>query len=198
MSNQHDLEDLTDEEALFEELERDDDFSLAMIREKRIKEIQEELERRQAIQESNHGIYMEITDEKEFMDITVKEKYMVGHFYHKDFRRCRIMDTHLEKLAPKYFDTRFVKINVDNAPFLIEKLQIRVLPCVFAWIDGYIKVKMVGFDELGNKDDFATPTLELQLANCGVIRKKEEKVTNTKKSIFQANTNSSDDDDDDY
>jgi hypothetical protein len=30
------------------------------------------------------------------MDITVKDKYVVGHFYHQDFRRCKIMDTHLE------------------------------------------------------------------------------------------------------
>ncbi|CAO3628161.1 unnamed protein product [Cunninghamella blakesleeana] len=131
------------------------------------------------------------------MDTTVKEKYMVGHFFHKDFRRCKIMDTHLEKLAKKYFDTRFVKINVEHAPFLIEKLQVRVLPCVFAWIDGYIKTKIVGFDDLGNKDDFNTASLELQLSNCGVIHKKEEKVNNTKKSIFQKNNNS-DDDDDDY
>lgn len=41
-------------------------------------------------------MYSDIAKEKEFMDITVKDKYVVGHFYHQDFRRCKIMDTHLE------------------------------------------------------------------------------------------------------
>lgn len=96
------------------------------------------------------------------MDITTSEKYVVGHFYHKDFRRCKIMDTHLEvniegkgrsqtffqifpcvlqKLAEKYYDTRFIKIEVQNAPFLVEKLQVKVLPCVMAWVNGYAQTK---------------------------------------------------------
>lgn len=54
------------------------------------------LKRRHGRAENNHGLYTDITKEKEFMDITTSEKYVVGHFYHKDFRRCKIMDTHLE------------------------------------------------------------------------------------------------------
>jgi hypothetical protein len=38
----HDLEDLTDDEALFEELEREDDDAMAAIREQRIRDIQNE------------------------------------------------------------------------------------------------------------------------------------------------------------
>ncbi|ORZ09560.1 thioredoxin-like protein [Absidia repens] len=198
MTNPHELEDLTDDEALFEELEREDDDAMASIREQRIREIQSELERRQIIQDSNHGIYTEIENEKEFMTTTTKEKYMVGHFYHKDFRRCKIMDTHLEQLADKFPDTRFVKISVENAPFLVEKLQVRVLPCVMGWVDGYIKTKLVGFDDLGNTDDFTTNMLELQLSNAGVVRKKEDKAVSQKKSIFQTVDGDSEDDDDDY
>jgi thioredoxin-like negative regulator of GroEL len=75
------------------------------------------------------------------MDITTKEKYVVGHFYHKDFRRCKIMDEHLEKLAKKYYDTRFLKIEVQNCPFLVEKLMVKVLPCVIAWTNGFAQTK---------------------------------------------------------
>ena len=53
-------------------------------------------ERRQAMQGNSHGQFTEITNEKEFMKITTSEKYVVGHFFHEDFRRCKIMDTHLE------------------------------------------------------------------------------------------------------
>ncbi|KAI7900436.1 thioredoxin-like protein [Cokeromyces recurvatus] len=181
-----DLETLSDDEALFAELENEEDNDLSVLREKRIKEIQDEINRRAARSENNHGLYTDITKEKEFMDITTSEKYVVGHFYHKDFRRCKIMDTHLEKLAKKYYDARFIKIDVQNAPFLVEKLQVRVLPCVIAWVDGYAQTKIVGFDALGNTDSFQTAALELKLIHAGVIKKKEEKVQNKKKSIFQS------------
>ncbi|CDS07021.1 hypothetical protein LRAMOSA09544 [Lichtheimia ramosa] len=196
-SNRPDLEDLSDDEALFEELEREEDADLSLLRERRIKDIQAELERRQAMEENKHGIYTEITNEKEFMDITTSEKYVVGHFYHDDFRRCKIMDTHLEKLAKQYYNTRFIKINVMNAPFLVEKLQVRVLPCVMAWLDGYAQIKVVGFDELGGTDSFSTGMLELKLTNAGVIRKKNQDTPQAKRSIFQ-NEGGGDDDDSDF
>ncbi|KAI8071710.1 thioredoxin-like protein [Gongronella butleri] len=194
MSRQRDLEDLSDDDALFEELEKDDDLVMASIREQRLKEIQEEFSRRETIQ--THGSLAEIDNEKELMDTTVKEKYMVAHFYHPDFRRCKIMDKHLAELARDYKDTRFVKISVDNAPFLVEKLQVRVLPCVIGWVDGYIKTKIVGFDELGNTDDFSTNRLAMQFISAGVIRRKDSTATHVKKSIFQSGGGDSDEDDD--
>ncbi|KAI8994540.1 thioredoxin-like protein [Pilobolus umbonatus] len=179
------IDDISDDEALFAELEKDDDNQLANMREKRIKEIQAEIERRSGRDDNNHGRYIEVTSEKEFMNITTSSKYVVGHFYHADFRRCKIMDTHLEKLAEKYYDTRFIKIEVRNAPFLVEKLLVKILPCIMAWVDGYAQTKMVGFDDLGNTDSFATAALELKLIHAGVIKKKEQVNINTKKSIFQ-------------
>ncbi|KAI8881598.1 thioredoxin-like protein [Backusella circina FSU 941] len=196
MSGSRDLEALSDDEALFEELEREEDNDLAAMREKRIREIQSELNRRHGLADNDHGNYSEIFKEKEFMDITTKEKYVVGHFYHKDFRRCKIMDEHLEKLAKKYYDTRFLKIEVQNCPFLVEKLMVKVLPCVIAWTKGYAQTKIVGFDDLGNTDSFSTASLELKLIHAGVIRKKEEKAQDTKKSIFQTATADSDYDSD--
>lgn len=57
-------------------------------------------------------------------------------------------------------------------------------------------IRIVGFDELGNTDSFQTAALELKLIHAGVIKKKEEKVDTTKKSIFQSNDYDSDLDDD--
>ncbi|KAI8384053.1 thioredoxin-like protein [Blakeslea trispora] len=185
--SRRDLEDLSDDEALFAELENEEDTEVSAIRERRIKEIQHEINRRHAHAENQHGLYTDITKEKEFMNITTSDKYVVGHFYHRDFRRCKIMDSHLETLAKKYYDTRFIKIDVQNAPFLVEKLQVRVLPCVMAWINGYAQTKIVGFDDLGNTDSFQTAALELKLLHAGVIRKKEEGKIAEKKAIFQSN-----------
>ncbi|CAG8801063.1 16286_t:CDS:2, partial [Gigaspora rosea] len=138
-----DLRDEDDEEKLFEELENDDDFMIANLREQRMEQLKQEyasdknyndLFRTDLLNE--HGSYTEITDEKEILKITTTTKQCVVHFFHKEFRRCQIMDKHLTTIATRQFKTRLVKINVENAPCLVEKLSIQVLPCVISFIDG--------------------------------------------------------------
>lgn len=85
-----------------------------------------------------------------------REPRCVVHFYHPNFKRCEIMDKHLavgcfparivylittytQKLAPKYFSTRFFRVFVENVPWLVEKLGIKVLPCVICFVDGVSK-----------------------------------------------------------
>lgn len=46
---------------------------------------------------------------------------------------------YIQKLAPKYFSTRFLRVFVENVPWLVEKLGIKVLPCVVVFIDGVTK-----------------------------------------------------------
>lgn len=92
-----------------------------------------------------------------------KAKRCIVHFFHRDFRRCKIMDKHLEvrrftrnlqrtgvdlassaqKLASKHFDTLFLRAEVSNVPFLVTKLEIKVLPCVIGFVDGLSKMKYV-------------------------------------------------------
>lgn len=47
------------------------------------------------MKESHHGTYTEV-EEKDILDITTKTKYAVVHFYTSDFKRCKIIDSHLE------------------------------------------------------------------------------------------------------
>ncbi|KAF9105493.1 hypothetical protein BGX27_009589 [Mortierella sp. AM989] len=186
-----------DDDELFEELENDD-YGMSSFREQRIEEFKEELEKRKLVMESDHGSYKDIVDEKEIMDITTKSKHSVVHFYHSDFRRCMIIDKHLETLAKKHIKTKFVKIKVENAPFLVEKLQVKVLPCVIAFTDGIAVDRLVGFEELGNTDNFSTAMIELRYKTAGVIEDDSKKDTRKlkKKSIF-GNDYGSDDGTDD-
>ncbi|KEI42550.1 uncharacterized protein L969DRAFT_84414 [Mixia osmundae IAM 14324] len=107
----------------------------------------------------------------EELAINSKARLSIVHFFHVDFRRCKIMDKHLTTLAERYPDTVFLRIDVANAPFLVNKLQVKVLPCVFCFIDGANKDQIVGFEGLANKetDDFSTAELELRLKQSGVI-----------------------------
>jgi len=123
--------------------------------------------------------------------VSAHEPRCVIHFYHSNFKRCEIMDKHLTKLAPKYFNTRFLRVFVENIPWLVEKLSIKVLPCIICFIEGVTKDRLVGFEELDNSDAFDTAVLELRLLSCGVIQKSS---SNTISPLFQVSSNDNDDD----
>ncbi|KAF8591411.1 thioredoxin-like protein, partial [Ramaria rubella] len=162
-----DLEDAD----LFEELEREleDEFNLGKLREKRMEELQREMGKMRDMREHDHGKYSEISDEKEVVRVSANEERCVIHFYHRNFQRCRIMDKHLEELAPRYFSTRFLRVFVENVPWLVDKLAIKVLPCVICFVKGVSKDRIIGFGELGNQDGFETAALEMRLKISGSL-----------------------------
>ncbi|GAA5896908.1 Plp1p [Sporobolomyces salmoneus] len=161
-----------DSDALLEELEEelDNDFELGGFREKRMMELKAQIDAAQRRQESGYGQYSEIKVEKVLCHDR-KAPRSVVHFFHPDFRRCKIMDKHLERLAEKHTDTLFLKADVANVPFLVNKLGVKVLPCVIGFAEGNSKMKLVGFDELDGGDDFNTKTLEIGMVQCGVLNK---------------------------
>lgn len=73
-------------------------------------------------------------------------------------------------LAPHHLSTRFLRIDVEHAPFLVTKLGIKVLPCVIAFVDGVSVDRIVGFEGLGySESTFTTGDLEKRLVGCGVL-----------------------------
>jgi hypothetical protein len=63
-------------------------------------------------------------------------------------------------------------MNVENAPFLVTKLKIQVLPCVLAFVNGVSVDRIVGFEGLGyTQDTFRTKDLEGRLLSSGVIQR---------------------------
>jgi len=149
------------------EIENDDD---AAVREKGIEKLKQEMERLKRLKDSGHGRYDEITEEKLVLQTTIDEPLCVIHFYMPNFRRCTIMDKHLSRLASKYFSTRFLRVCVENVPFLVDKLGIKVLPAVYCFTKGVAKSRIVGFEELGNQDNFETSLLESKLFDTGVLK----------------------------
>jgi hypothetical protein len=187
-----------DEDALIAALEDDDDPTFAALREKRLQQLHEEVARAKVMRSSDHGTYTEIKDEKQVMDITTTTKLCVVHFFKPDFGRCGIMDGHLEVLAPKHFDTRFLRINVENAPFLVTKLKIQVLPCVIAFIDGVSVDRIIGFEGLGrNPDSFTTKDLEARLLGSEVLVRSKVIDENAPSAMAKTKKDESDYDDDD-
>ncbi|KAF2004409.1 thioredoxin-like protein [Amniculicola lignicola CBS 123094] len=191
-------DDDSDEDALIAALEDDDE--LDAFREQRLQQLHAEYDKARRLRENNHGTYVEVKDEKALMDITTSTKLCVVHFFKPDFNRCRIMDGHLESLAPAHYEARLLRINVDNCPFLVTKMKIQVLPCVIAFIDGVSVDRIIGFEGLGRSpDNFTTRDLEARLINAEVfVRPKVSKEDEMAQARKSRNMKADDDDDDDW
>jgi len=89
-------------------------------------------------------------------------------------------------------------MNVENAPFLVTKLKIQVLPCVLAFVNGVSVDRIVGFEGLGyTQDTFTTKDLEARLLSSGVIqRAKATEDASIRFSVKATKKEESDDDDD--
>ena len=131
------------------------------MREQRMMQLKRELDAKKV---PTFGSYETINDEKKLMLMTTSTNSMVIHFAHKDFKRCRIMDQHMEILAKKYLYTRFVRVYVENVPFLVDRMDIKVLPCVISFIDGKGVDRLLGFEGVSEGDSFSSSELEARLA----------------------------------
>jgi len=114
------------------------------------------------------GEYREIA-EPEFLKTVTKNKHVVVHFFHREFKRCAIMDKRLGMVAYKHDEIKFVKINAEKTPFFVKKLCIRILPSVIFFTDGVAKDRITGFEDLG-ADDFRTRSLEFRLLSSGMLQ----------------------------
>ncbi|XP_056692879.1 thioredoxin domain-containing protein PLP3B-like isoform X2 [Spinacia oleracea] len=142
-----------------------------------------EAEKRQEMKKQGHGEYRDIT-EGDFLGEVTASELVICHFYHWEFYRCKIMDKHLKALAPKYLDTKFLKLDAENAPFFISKLGIKTLPCVILFRKGIAGDRLVGFQDVGGRDDFPTRRLENLLIKKGMIRIRKKK---TRRIILKVN-----------
>lgn len=152
-----------------ERLETMDSSDLEAIRQQRIAEMKKRAKAKQEWLANGHGEYTEIDGEKEFFTVCNKSEHVVVHFCKNDSPRCKIVDMHLKVLAKKHVETRFVKLDVERAPFLSGRLKIRVIPTIGLVKENKTKDFIVGFTDLGNRDDFSTEMLEWRIARSDII-----------------------------
>jgi hypothetical protein len=154
----------------------DDDVELRGLRDARLKEMKrKEMQKLEHIGKG-HGQFRDILEDEFLKEVTGSER-VVCHFYHNDFERCKIMDMHLNKLAKRHIETKFIKIDAAKAPFFVNKLSIRTMPTLVQFIDGICRGKQVGFEGLadempeGKEDEWPTILLARILAKNTMIDK---------------------------
>lgn len=193
MPSDHDSDD-----AIFAALEHEDDTSY---RSQRIQQLNAELASQRTNRDSSsttnkgagaslvrNSTYPTLDNDQAVLDFTTETTRCIVHFAHDDFARCSVMDARLEELAGRHYEVRFARVDVRSTPFLVEKLGIRVLPCVIGFKDGVGVERVVGFEGLGSgggdgEEAFSVKTLEKRLLWKGVL--------------VQAKFSSEEDDDDD-
>ncbi|KAJ1644900.1 hypothetical protein J3B02_002114 [Coemansia erecta] len=161
-------DDALSDDELLAELENDPE--LERFREARMEQMKHEINHVRELRSLGHGEYQEIGKEEDIVKLISRTAKGVVHFTHPSFARCKILDKHLQVLAPHHFETRFVSINIEKCPFLAQKFQIRVLPCLVVVSSGHVADRLVGFEEFGNADGFSTEALERRLAKTGVLK----------------------------
>lgn len=197
------------ERQLDDEIDKLDNLNIDDIhalREKRLKELKEGAKKKQEWLANGHGSYSELPDEKEFFEMSKKSANIVCHFYRDSAERCKIVDKHLKILAPKHVEARFCKINAEKCPFLTQRLRIKVIPTIALIKDSHTKDYIVGFTDLGNRDDFSTDMMEWRIAQSGAIeysgdlltppdQRPAHKTTHLKKKTIRGGGYGSDDSD---
>lgn len=156
-------------DAVIEQIDNLDVNNLELLRANRIKELQKQEEQKKIWLNNDHGKYEELAEEKMFFDIIKKSENVVIHFYTNTSPRCPIVDKHLKILAKKHIETRFIKLNAEKSPFLAENLKIKTIPTLVLIQNRIMVDKIVGFTQLGNRDDFSTEMLEWRIAQNNVI-----------------------------
>ncbi|EXJ79977.1 hypothetical protein A1O3_08263 [Capronia epimyces CBS 606.96] len=125
--------------------------------------------------------YVTLKSDDEALNFTTENERAVVHFFHTDFARCNTMDDHCQQIAQKHAeladgDVSFARIDVKDAPFVVEKLGVRVLPCVIGFVKGVVKGKVTGFEGLcwdGKEGSLnVTRALEETLVSWTVLRKR--------------------------
>ncbi|KAL5365479.1 putative NTP binding protein [Aspergillus floccosus] len=175
----HDHDHEEDVDALLASLENEDDSAY---RAQRLEQLNAEFASAKhtrpdggaATRTIQDSAYPTLNSDQALLDLTTETKRCVVHFAHPDFARCATMDEHMQQLAAQHYDVRFARVDVRNTPFVVEKLKIRVLPCVIGFKDGIAVERVLGFEGLASggrdgMDAISTATLEKRLLYKGIL-----------------------------
>uniref|UniRef100_A0A7S2TIC8 Thioredoxin domain-containing protein n=1 Tax=Lotharella oceanica TaxID=641309 RepID=A0A7S2TIC8_9EUKA len=160
-----DTEKAIDDE--IETLENLNKTDLENIRRKRIIEMKKKAEKMAQWRQKGHGTYTELADQKQWFEEVKANERTICLFYRNTTnasdKYTQILDKHLQQLAQKHMETRFLKINAEKSPFLAQKLNIVLLPTILCTKDNFTHDRIEGFDPLGGTESFTTETLRARL-----------------------------------
>lgn len=165
---------------ILEELDNDDEI-LNSIKEQRLEQLKKEfrsIDRAADTYGEELGRIRYLSDEKEVMTLVTSVDVAVVHFFQPTFPKCKAMNSKLELLAEKHVALCVAAIQADQAPFLVTKLKVKVLPFVVVYKKGQEVARIVGFEGIGaGSSEVDFELLERKLLDCGAISRRTTNYT---------------------
>eukprot|EP01064_Diplonema_japonicum_P017593 TRINITY_DN25781_c0_g1_i1.p1 TRINITY_DN25781_c0_g1~~TRINITY_DN25781_c0_g1_i1.p1 ORF type:complete len:171 (-),score=50.62 TRINITY_DN25781_c0_g1_i1:11-490(-) len=147
-------------------MEEDD---MEVIRRKRMAQLKKMREQKDKWIKKGHGVVQEIETPEQFFKFCKGNERVVVHFYRDATERCKILNAHLDKLAPKHWETLFCKLHAEKVEGMAEKFNVYMLPTLMLVEGGKTNNSIIGFDEFGGRDNFPTKRVAEVLAFNGMI-----------------------------
>lgn len=183
------------EKAVDHEIERMDNMGeddYVRLRRQRLEHMKEQALEKEQWRRNDHGTLTTITDQKEFFEACKKSKRCVVLFYRAGSKWCDVLSDHLQVLATKHMEAKFMKVDAENSPFLVERLNVWMMPTVICCKEGKVHRQFNGLSEIDPSGKFETASLEFALHNCEMLD--DMPLVDE----VMARANGSDDDDDEY
>ena len=145
----------------------EDDFD--KLRQRRLEKMKRAEQQKAAFRQLGHGTYAELANQQDFFDAAKHSPRIVCHFYRPTTKYCEVVDAHMARLAPQHLETRFCKLNAEKSPYLVEKLNIYMMPTLVLIKDQETVRHIRGLDEFGGTDEFSSDMFAFVLSSHGVL-----------------------------
>ena len=183
-ANNDDDSDCTSDDEWLNELESDP--ALEEIRVHRLEQLRQEQLRNMELKSRGHGDYRTISQDEFLPETTTcasagalvssslskssSPEWVVVHFFHDEFMKCKVMDHHLKIVAEKHLECKFLRIEAQKAPFFCTKLKVVTLPTVLVLQNGIVVNRLVGFEGIADGNEWPTRLLQAWLGKSGAIQ----------------------------
>lgn len=146
------------------------DDQLEAIRQKRLNQLKKQSEDRARWRRNGHGTVHRIS-EKEFFTRAKGIPRMLAIFLRPGSSRfTEDFLEHVTRVAEAHLETLFITIDAEKAPFLCDRLRIRVMPSLVLVKDGEIERMLPGLDHLCSQTgSFSTATIEKRLFDMAML-----------------------------
>ena len=144
------------------------DEELAAIRKRRIGQMRDKQKQRQQGKANGHGRLIEITEQKEFFEEVKTSDRVIAHFYTKTNSDCAAVNMHLAKIAPNHMETKFVTVDAEKSPYLVENFKIWMMPTILLIHKNKVGDSIHGMDQIGGRHG-STANLEKRLCDAKMI-----------------------------
>jgi len=145
------------------------DPNLDIVHQNAYREMAADMKREREMERRREQFKLEGMEERQALECGVNNEYVVLTFEHPKMIKTTHLSWHLNEMAPRYPDTKFIAVDATKCSFLVEKFKIKTLPSVIIMIRGKLQDKIIGFEEFGGNEAVTTNGVIRRLREAGVV-----------------------------